>query len=114
MQFGASTCAHRARPKNRVRSADSVTAFAHCLLWEATDKKISQNQESLRSANSQRWEEARRTPTLSCAPRPVLLLPSNSFQRSCVSARSWPLVESSSALIEQIEALVRRDPAGRG
>jgi tRNA(Met) C34 N-acetyltransferase TmcA len=45
-------------PENRVRFADSVTAFEDCLLWEATDKKISHNQESLRRPNSQRWEEA--------------------------------------------------------
>jgi hypothetical protein len=44
-------------PENRVRFADSVTAFADCLLWEAMDKKISQNQEWLGTADSQRWEE---------------------------------------------------------
>ena len=44
-------------PENRVRSADSVTGFEDCLLWEATDKKISHKQESPRRANSQRWEE---------------------------------------------------------
>jgi hypothetical protein len=41
-------------PKNWVRFADSVSAFADCPLLEATDKWISQNQETRAGQLSQR------------------------------------------------------------
>jgi hypothetical protein len=55
-------------PENRVRFADSVTAFADCLLWEAMDKEISQNQERPRRTDSQRWEELLPTSTIVMPP----------------------------------------------
>jgi hypothetical protein len=42
--------------RNRVRSGDSVSAFADCLLPKASAKRISQNQESASIPLSQRWE----------------------------------------------------------
>jgi hypothetical protein len=66
-------------PENRVRFADSVTAFADCLLWEAMDKEISQNQERPRRTDSQRWEELLPTSTIVMPPAARSTAAVNSF-----------------------------------